>query len=85
MHEATRYSCPMHEATDPPGGYVQVANEPHILLTSVIEMLGIDRKTAYRWRDRGKLTHRRYLGRICCPAEQVLRIKAQQEASNDRI
>lgn len=76
----------MHGATDPPNGYVDVAGEPHILLTHVIKRLHIDRKTAYRWRDAGKLTWCHYLGRVCCPADQVLtlEVQRQQEADRDR-
>jgi len=85
MREAMEYSCPMHEAETAPDGYVDVAGQPHILLADVIRRLGIDRRTAYRWRDAGKLTHRRYLGRVCCPAEEVIRIEVAQEARNGGI
>lgn len=62
---------------------MDVAGQPHLLLSDVLKRLGINRRTAYRWRDTGKLTHRHYLGRVCCPADQVLRIEIQrQEASN---
>jgi predicted site-specific integrase-resolvase len=74
----------MHGANEPPNGYVDVAGEPHILLTEVIKRLHIDRKTAYRWRDRGRLTHRHYLGRVCCPADQVIRLQLEQETGHGR-
>lgn len=83
MHEAVRYSCTMHEATSKDISYVHVAGEPHMLLSDVLQKLGINRRTAYRWRDRGKLTHRHYLGRVCCPVSEVLRLEFQQEVSHD--
>lgn len=84
MHEAMRYSCPMHEAETAPEGYVNVADEPHLLLDEVIRRLHIDRRTAYRWRDAGKLTHRHFLGRVCCPVDEVVRLQIEREARDGK-
>jgi predicted site-specific integrase-resolvase len=72
-----RYSCHMNEADC----YVDVAGEPHLLLGEVVRRLKINRRTAYRWRDTGKLTHRTYLGRVCCPVAEVVRLEVEKEAS----
>jgi predicted site-specific integrase-resolvase len=72
----------MSEAENAPEDYVTVAGQPHLFLPEVIRRLGIDRRTAYRWRDAGKLTHRHYLGRVCCPADQVIRLQIEREGSN---
>jgi len=74
----------MNEAESPRDGYVYVAGEPHLLLADVIRRLGINRRTAYRWRDAGKLTHRHWRGMVCCPATQVIRLEVEKETTDAR-
>lgn len=64
--------------------YVYVAGRPHLLLADTVQRLGINRRTAYRWRDAGKLTHNRYRGLVCCPVDEVIRLEVEKEATNAR-
>lgn len=59
--------------------YMEVAGELHLLLAHTVRRLNINRRTAYRWRDAGKLTHRRHLGRVWCPVSDVVRLELSQE------
>jgi predicted site-specific integrase-resolvase len=65
---------------------MEVAGELHLLLAHTVRRLGINRRTAYRWRDTGKLRHRRHLDRIWCPVADVVRLELanEKEASNDQ-
>jgi predicted site-specific integrase-resolvase len=58
---------------------MEVAGEPHLLLAHAVRRLGINRRTAYRWRDAGKLTHRGHLGRTWCPVSDVVRLELARE------
>lgn len=64
--------------------YMEVAGEPHLLLAHTVRRLKINRRTAYRWRDVGKLTHRRHLGRVWCPVAEVVRLEVEKGAHGDR-
>lgn len=77
-----RYSCLMNEADC----YMEVAGEPHLLLAHTVRRLGINRRTAYRWRDSGKLRHHHHLGRIWCPVADVVRLELanEKEAADDQ-
>lgn len=63
---------------------MEVAGELHLLLAHTVRRLNINRRTAYRWRDAGKLRHRRHLGRIWCPVADVVRLElAIEEETGD--
>lgn len=63
---------------------MDVAGEPHLLLAHTVRRLKINRRTAYRWRDAGKLRHRRYVGRVWCPVADVVRLEVEKEVRDDR-
>lgn len=70
----------MNATEEPENCHLSVAGEPHIALAKTLGRLGISRKTAYRWRDIGKLTFVKHEGRIYCPTAQVIRLEVAQEA-----
>lgn len=53
------------------GCYLKVNGKTHVPLKEARLRLGICRKTAYRWRDKGWLTFVKHEGRIWCPEDQV--------------
>jgi predicted site-specific integrase-resolvase len=72
----------MNATPDPLKCVAQDSDElyPQLIpLRTAVTALGITRKTAYQWRDRGKLTFVKQGKRVYCDTAQVLRIKFKQE------
>lgn len=72
----------MNDTPELGGTHVLVDGEPYLPLSDSLHALGISRRTAYRWRDKGTLTFRKKDGLIYCRTVQVVRLKTQREAAN---
>jgi hypothetical protein len=55
----------------PAQAHLTVDGELHVPLAEARRRLGISRKTAYRWRDKGWLTFVKHDGRIWCPEVEL--------------
>lgn len=76
----------MNATPDPLNCVVQDSDElfpQRVPLRKALKALGISRKTAYQWRDKGKLTFVKQGKRVYCDTAQVLRIKFKQEDETD--
>lgn len=61
----------MKVTRESPSAHLEVDGESHIPLKEAITRLGICRKTAYRWRDKHRLTFVKHEGRVWCPETEV--------------